>query len=315
MLIDNTRYKTYKDFNPKFERFRTIYNEEIEATDYNNIDGVFNCYYHCKDFLNYILKHVLPTFPFWWSGFSKAAGHTRTVSNAIAESQFRYLKNVQLHHRKRDTPAMVIRKLKSTSMGAFKEAHVKLFGTIPETIPSEPTIEPIEEEATVLTQDYEGWNKRSSTPLTSSKAKSMAAEHSIRTPVSILARQPQHIISPHIPKPNNLRLFNETKKRLAKRKQLIAPTRETKYIPFNCELHYVKGDGNCLFRAFSHQLKGDEEKWRPFRQATYRRMKNNLHELKSFATGLIMEHFDLLPNVESHFDDNVIEDFLLNYGK
>jgi len=55
-------------------------------------------------------------------------------------------------------------------------------------------------------------------------------------------------------------------------------------------MHEIVGDGNCLFRSFSHQLHGNQDSHMHYRKETVRYMQDHKEEFKPFVAGDFDNH-------------------------
>ena len=59
----------------------------------------------------------------------------------------------------------------------------------------------------------------------------------------------------------------------------------------NCKIHHVAPDGNCLFRALSHQVFSGQMYHTHMRAALVTQISNNLEKYQSFYIGRISFHW------------------------
>ena len=260
------------------------------------------------------MDYLLPVFPLWWVGVGYAVGFQKTVSNSIAESQIRYLKLNQMNGKTRNSLPMIIRNIKPSSMGAMKEASILMFkkpGVSRENEVStptnsiniaSPTMTPIN--AINLEDPVSSWNRKS-------KSQSRRLPHRVASAMSV-AKTITPRSTPCLKR--KLTLIHTEDQRTESSSPLLTDfdRRMSKFLPPNTYLRDVKGDGNCLFRAISHQLEGHENRKDYYRKQACEYMSQNIDDLLEAATGLIAEYSDNQGPIEN--DQEFSLKFMKNYS-
>ena len=70
---------------------------------------------------------------------------------------------------------------------------------------------------------------------------------------------------------------------MSKRERILDLIKHRRNIPISLiDFIDITGDGNCLFRATSYFLYGNEDQYKEIRKLVYQEAKNNKEELKPF---------------------------------